>query len=471
MTKYRLLLLTISICTVTTACSVGEEYTKPQPTEIKTWSSKEKSMDIAGNNIDPLWWRSLKDTTLNRLIDEAVKENLDIKIAEARLDEAKALTGRASSSLLPDINVTSSNAIEGNQGSRGGLNDTNKRSEIGISGTWDLDIFGSRREELQASKANLGNTEANLRQTMQTLVADLASTYIDMRAAQQLLLLTEKNLKLQQETLRATKIQFEAKAAAKLDVLRSQAQVSNTQAEIENINATIKAKQHRIAILMGKPPQDIDSILIKPSAIPFFTDKILLQTPIWVIANRPDIQAAEFRLIEQTALKNARTADLFPKLSLSGFFGIGTASFYTNTTPWTLGANLIAPLLNFGRLESEIEAADARKMQALHRYRKTVLEALEEVENALTQYSSQRKRLVSLEESSSSQQEAARMARLKYDAGDAIFIDVLIAEEHQLQAESAVVQAKASVTKSAIDLYTAMGIVAPWHLSHPAHKE
>lgn len=461
----------LSICLLSSACSVGDAYQKPGAPEVKKWRNLSENSIAKGQAVDMFWWRSLKDRTLDRLMSEAVSENIDIKIAEARLAEVRALSSGSKAALLPDIGIAGSVVQEGNQASRGGLDATNSRSEIGINGNWDLDLFGGKQEELAASIASLGNAEANHRLAVQTLRADLARTYVDVRSQQQLLILTEKNLKLQQETLRATEIQYNAKAAAKLDVLRAQAQVSATQAEIPAIRANLATKQHRIAVLMGKPPEDVDRSLAIYAPVPFFSGKIIMQTPIWTISNRPDIQAAEFRLQEQTALKNVRTADLFPKLSISGFFGIGTASLYTSASPWNIGANLISPLLNFGRLESEIDAADARKNQALQRYRKTVLEALEGVENALVQYDSQRKRLASLEESVSSQREAARMARLKYEAGDAVFIDVLIAEEKLLQSESGVVQAKAAASRAAIDLYTAMGVVAPVETGTDIRKE
>ncbi len=443
-------------------CDVGGTLPSSEKPDVKAWENKGADTIAAeSGKVDTQWWRSLKDPVLDRLLREAAGSNLDLKIAGLRMKEAQAQAGRASAALFPEVGVTGALTGEGRQSSRGGPDAASTRSELGISGIWDLDLFGGKRAELEASEANLGNAEASRRQAVQTLIADVARTYVEVRAQQQLLELTQKNLRLQQETLRATRIQFEAKAAAKLDVLRAQAQVSSTQAELPAIRASLAARQHRIAVLLGKPPQSIDAALKKPAAVPSFSDKIVLQTPIWTMASRPDIQAAEARLREQAALRSARAADIFPKLSLSAFFGLGTATLYSSATPWNLGANLAAPLLNFGRIESDIEAADARAQQALQRYRKTVLEALEEVENALVQYGEQKRRVASLEQSSASQREAARLARLKYDAGDAAFIDVLIAEERLLQAESGVVQARAAATRAAIDLYTAMGVVAP----------
>ena len=453
--------LLLTGCLLISGCQLAEKYLSPDLPIVEGWEKSETDKALSTVPSDPFWWRGMKDATLDRLMTQAVQGNLDIKIAEARLAEARALTQRASAQLMPEIGLAGSLAQEGGQASRGGSDDANTRGEVGLSGSWNLDLFGGLSEEAAASEANLGNAEATRRLTVQTLLADIARTYVDVRAQQQLLALTEKNLTLQKETLRATRIQFEAKAAAKLDLLRAQAQVSRTKAEIPTIVASLAARQHRIAVLMGDTPESVDIALKKSAPVPVFSGDIVLQTPIWTMVNRPDIQAAEYRLREQAALKNARTADLFPKLSLSGFFGLGTSSLYSSATPWSLGANLLSPLLNFGRIESEIDAADARKMQALHRYRKTVLEALEQVENALVQYTQQKKRMAWLGESASSQREAARMARLKYEAGDGVFIDVLIAEERLLQAESAVAQSKAAVTRAAIDLYTAMGVVAP----------
>lgn len=474
MTAFVRIISCLSLTLLLTAC-VSEPYQRPDSGVPEAWR-EQMDHTVAGSpsrsSKSEGWWKQLNDEALNGFMNKAVENNNDLKIAGARIAEAKALRGETFSKLLPDISATASANRTGKQSSLGGVDAANTTKQAGLNANWELDVFGGTRAELEAGDAGTLRAEAEYHQTKLLLLAEVARSYVETRTLQQLAELTQRNLTLQQETLRATRLQYDAQAVSKLDVVRAEAQVESTAAELPAIDATLAASRHRLSVLIGEAPGSVDALLEQSQPIPEFNEEIMLDTPIAVIAARPDVQAAEYRLMEATSLKNAASTEIFPKLTLSGFLGLGDATLYGASNPYSFGASALLPLLNFRRIESRIDAADARKMQALHAYKQTVLKALEEVENALVSYDREIKRGQSLQKAADSDREAARLARIKYQAGDATFLDLLIAEQRQLDAESAALASRAGAAKNAIALNTALASSeSPLFQSDSSEKE
>jgi multidrug efflux system outer membrane protein len=217
------------------------------------------------------------------------------------------------------------------------------------------------------------------------------------------------------------------------------------------------AALNRLNILLGVPPGTRNAVISAPQPLRPLDQRILVAAPATVLAERPDIRAAERRFAASISSKDAATADLFPTISLTAFFGLQGASGVSGTTPWGIGAGLIQPILNFGRIESQIDAADARQRQAFLDYQQTVLEALENMETALSSYLRETTRNVSLSTAVAQDRRAAELARQQYTNGFTSLLDVLVAERDLLAAEANQAASDATLRKNLVAIYTAAG--------------
>ncbi|HCM82956.1 MAG TPA: efflux transporter outer membrane subunit [Alphaproteobacteria bacterium] len=444
-----------------TSCNVGKKYQRPNLADIekngRSWQLAEGNQvlrvvpdAVAGN-----WWQSLQDPQLNWLLAWAMYGNHDLKSAAARLLEAQANADASYSALLPEVNGTASAA---HRALAAPLDDeTEDVAQAGINGTWDLDLFGGNRQRRRAASANVEATAALQQQVYLDLSAEVARAYIQYRTAQHQKNLVLQNLGLQQETLKATLAQRQAGAISDFEVTRGQAQVNTTAAQLPQIERSAHAAINRLSVLTTLQPVELLTQLAPLAPIPVLPTVTVVSTPLNVISRRPDIQAAERRLAQTLALRNAAFAGYFPRVSLDAFWAVGHSSQSGNFLPWGATLNGLLPLLNFGAIEAQVDAADARHMQAYHTFQQTVLLALENVENSLTAYLTELQRKDILEEVMKSQAQAAIIARAQYEAGATTQLDLLVSERNKLDAENAYVQSAAAVAENMVLLYRALG--------------
>ncbi|MES2905514.1 MAG: efflux transporter outer membrane subunit [Pseudomonadota bacterium] len=451
------------------ACTAGEDYVRPQLDVGPSWNALKKNKKIDDKDLvtgslpvvtQPVapWWTRFKDPVLTALVEKAIANNNDLKVAEARIPEARAGGRFAVSGLFPQIGL-SGTAARGRLGaSSGGAFDTTK--EFGLSGSWDIDVFGGTRRRIEAAGAGIEASEASHERVGQLLVAEVARQYVLFRSLEQQRNLTLRNLKFQRDTLDITKGQRKDGAISNLEVARSQAQVSATETRLPVIKTARAATLNRLAVLIGERPGAIDAMLSRPKGIPLVARKMVVASPIAVIARRPDVNAAERQLAQSTALTGAAFTELFPKIGIDAFFSNQSSLLLGAANPWSLAASAAMPLLNFGRIDSQIDAADARQQQAYYTYKQTILLALAETENSLTAYLNEQRRQSLLEQVSSQQSLAADIAREQYKAGLTTQLDVLVAAQNQLEAENNLVLSRESMATNLIQLYTSLG--EPW---------
>ncbi len=404
------------------------------------------------------WWRDWNDPILNDLMDAAKAQNLDVKAAMARVDEARSLSRINDARYKPSLSLAGNLTGQAGQKAYGGLDNGDARLSAGVNAAWEPDIYGLQKLESELGRAGLGAADAQYRGAVSALLAELAKAYVDLRQQQAVAALLDKNIALEAETLRVIRIQTQAGAGVQLDVLRADAQVQATTSQLPTVRAAMQIDCNRIAVLLGETPGSRDRILKPVAAIPVFAKGIALDAPAAVIADRPDVQNAEYQFTQQSTLKSIRSADLFPKVTLSGFFGLGSSSLFGSSTPLSIGADLARPLLDYGRIKNQIAAQDARAQQALYAYQQTVLLAVEDVERSLVMYGQEQRRLDTLSKAAGIQNEATRQAQLKYRAGGATTLDVLIAEQDLLNAQLGAAQSQARLASSGVDLYTALGL-------------
>jgi NodT family efflux transporter outer membrane factor (OMF) lipoprotein len=400
------------------------------------------------------WWTHFGDPTLDTLISEALANNKSLQIAKARVEEARANRGIARASLFPQLNAAA-NVSRGNQGLL--TNDkTVNIADVELDASWELDLFGRNRARNREAAAILESQEAASQAVRIALLAEVARNYFDMRNFESQVALTKQNLETQKKTLELTDALLRGGDASDFDVQRAAAQVSTTESQVPVLEAAYESAMNRLNILLGLPPGTKDLLLRTVQELMPLDHRILIAAPAAVLAARPDVRAAERRFAASISAKDAADAELFPDISLTAFFGLQGASGLS-ATPWGVGANLLQPVLNFGRIESEIDVANAQQKQAFLNYQQTVLEALENMENALSGYVRETARNASLAAAVVQNRKAEDLARQQYGNGFTGLLDLLVAQRNLLDAEAGQVASDANLRKDLIAVYAAAG--------------
>lgn len=405
--------------------------------------------------VDQAWWKHFADPTLDTLIAEALANNKTLQIAKARVEEARAGRVLSRSQLLPQIDAVGS-AQRGNKGYLSQYRSVGV-AEADVQASWEVDLFGGSQANMAAASAILQSEQASQQSIRVALFAEVARNYFDLRNYERQLVLTRRNLETQKKTQELVQSQFQGGMASNFDVQRAAAQVSTTAAIIPALQMAHDAALNRLNVLLGYPPGTKDKLLQAVQLLKPLDPHILIAAPATVLATRPDVRVAERQFAASISASKAATAGLFPRISLTAFFGAQTVSPFAAATPWGLGLNLTQPLLNFGRIESQIDASDARQKQAFLNYQQTVLVALENMENALSSYMHETNRNASLTDAVAENRKANELARQQFSNGYASLLGVLVAERNLLDAESSEAASDFKLRKDLVNIYTAAG--------------
>ena len=452
------LLPAFAVSVLLAACAVGPDY-RPPETALPEFRNADPAI-LDKRPFEAAWWQQFGDTTLDALIERALAGDLDLKIAAARVDEARALLRAARRERWPGATVQAARSESNAQ--QPGFTDERvdvESYDAGIAALWELDLFGRVRRGAEAANADAAAAEADLRDAQVLVAAEVASTYLDLRGSQKRLNVARANLEYQRETLNLTRVRLDLGRGSELDVASAAARLSATDASIPPLVAAEAAAAHRLAVLLGLQPGALDAELA-PREVPPQLTTLAVDSPESLLRRRPDIRAAERELAAATARIGVAKADLFPRLTLSGFIGFiaGDAGALGEAASraWSL-----SPVLSWGGLEpgvrARIVAAEARTAGALARYDRTVLRALEETETAFVGYAQNRLRLAAVVTESTASQRAAELARVQYREGALDFLRLLDAERTALQAEDAVAAAETDLNTSVVVIYKALG--------------
>lgn len=404
--------------------------------------------------VDQTWWTRFNDPTLDTLMTEALANNKTLQIAKARVEEARAGRSAARSRLFPQVSGVAG-AQRGNQGFSTN-NQTVWIAGADVEASWEMDLFGRNRARTAEAAAILESSEASRQAVRVGLLAEVARNYFDLRNYERQLLLTRQNLDTQKKTLELVKVQLQGALASDFDVQRAGAQVSTTEALIPSLQTAYDAALNRLNVLLGYPPGSRDSLIKSAQELKPLDHRILIAAPAKVLAARPDVRAAERRFAATISAKSAAKAELFPDISLTALFGVQTATPF-GSTPWGVGVNLVQPILNFGRIEAQIDAADAQQRQAFLNYQQTVLEALENMENALSSYLHETTRNAALTTGVSQNRRAANLALKQYTNGYTGLLDVLVAVRNLLDSEASLAASDISLRNDLVSIYAAAG--------------
>ena len=420
--------------------------------------AEQKSAQIESVGAQSLqgWWKNFDDPVLSQLVDMALKDSPDRLIAEAKIAEARGIYRTARSSLFPQIGASGSAGRE-DTGSNA-VSYPDSFYDAGFDASFELDVFGKNRNNTRAADAQIRAREAQYHDVSLTLVAEVTRAYIAYRAAQRQTEIAEKNLLSQEKTLSLIEDLNRLGDAPKLDVERAANLVNTTRASLPEFERLATNARLSLSVLTGAMPEAIQNIAKDKAAIPGSNIQPVLMAPAEVLTLRPDIQAAIAELEANSALRAATIAELFPSLTLSGFFGVADNALLSSVTPWNVALGAAVSLLDFGRIEGRIDAAKAREKQAYEQYRKTVLAAVVEVETALNDYASINTKSLSLKKAYDSADKALELSQLLYKEGEISFLDVLDAQRTVNDAEAALVSAEAAKAESLTRLFKSLGV-------------
>ncbi len=446
-------------------CTMGPDYHEETPAVPAHWQSGQSSQNLVEEPVDPealkIWWKSFGDAELDSLMDRALAGNLDVKIALTRIDQARAERRGTRAELFPSVDATAGAQRQSNP--LPGLAPGIKYNlfEVGFDALWEIDLFGRQLRRLEAATADLQGAKEEHRQSLVILTAEVARNYIDYRSLQNQLRITRSNLESQKHTLALTEKLFNEGVSTRHDVVRARAQTEATEAQIPALEANQIAIQRQLEVLIGHPPGTLNAELDAEAPLPAAPARQLLTSPAETIRRRPDIRVAERQLAAATAMQGAAIAELFPKISLSAFVGLRNTdieSLFKNAAfSYGTAANLMQPLLNFGRIQAGIDMAEARQKEAYLGYQKAVLDALQETETALTHFLKEEIRRQQLGRAVDDLKESVRLSQLRYHEGVISFLDVLDAQRAQYAAEIELARSAAATSTNLIAVYKALG--------------
>ncbi len=463
-------------------CEVGPNYHVPQPQLPDSFDTGPASPPASQPSTQPAalrqvdfsrWWQALGDPELDSLVKRAVASNLDLRIALTRLQEAKIGEYVVSGGSFPLLGFSAgAGRGSGSDSTRGRISsplhsaaDTSGLNEIteaaGFDATWEIDLFGRFRREIEASQADTQAVAEARNAVLIALVSEVARAYVEERALSLRLAVALQNLGIQQQTVDVVNKRYAQGITNELDLALSQRQLATVQATLGPLKAAVAQSQRRIAVLLGQAPQDLYREFQKPGSLPDPPPQIEPGMPIDLLRRRPDIRRAERQLAAATARVGVATANLFPRIALSGAFGFQGQGLgqtpVSEKTIWALGPSLYWPLLDFGTLDAIVQYQDLRTRELLDNYRQVVLLAIEEVDNAIGNYVAQRDRLDRLNDAVTASRHAVDLATQRYDRGLTDFLNVLDAQRqlYDLQDQQAVAQQ--GVAMQYILLYKALG--------------
>lgn len=459
----------VGLGVVLSGCKVGPDYVPPLTSAPESFTHTESGEFAGASKVaqtrtpEAAWWQTLRDERLNSLVARAVESNLDLKLAQSRVLEAMYERGVIAADALPSLDGNTSytrrrrsEQVDNFPG--GQLRNTWSAS---FDANWEIDFWGRVARGVEAADAEIDAAIEARRDTMVTLLAEVARNYVELRGFQRRLEIARKNIKLQQETVELTQARFNAGLTSEVDVAQAKSLLATTQSTIPSLDAGVQRSIHRLSVLLGQQPTALMSELQTPGAIPSVPSEVMVGVPSELLRRRPDVRRAERQLAAATARVGVATADLFPRFSLSGSFGFESQRVQSIAEPgarfWSFGPAMRWPLFQGGRVRANIAVQNARVDQALTLYEQTVLSCFEDVENALSAYTREQARMASLQQAFAANRRAFDLASQLYTNGLADFLRVLDSQRALFASEDALIDSERAVSSNLVALYKALG--------------
>ncbi|MGH7260389.1 MAG: efflux transporter outer membrane subunit [Nitrospiraceae bacterium] len=457
------------LAAVLPGCLMGPDYKRPETPQAESWRVTPSTSESMANLP---WWELLKDESLQQLIRTALLENLDLQIATASIDEYQAQLTIAKFDLIPSFSYTGSafgfrntntsafpvpggGAVPTSQ--KNGITVSHEAASVGLK--WELDLWGRIRRSIEAARAQLLSKQENQRVVILSLVSSVAESYFDLRGLDLQVDIARRTLKAWDESVRISKLRYQQGDVPKLDLDRFMAERAGAAAQLADLERQVVQRENQISVLLGH----------KPSAVP--RGRLLTEQPLppdvppglpsELLQRRPDVMKAEQDLVSATANIGVAQAARFPQLALTGQVGGAQLNLSgTSSKPFATfsgAASLTGPIFNASALGYQVKATEAQGNQAIAQYQKTILQAFEEVEDALIAVQKTREQRAALEQQVEALQSALHLADLRYQGGRASYLDVLTAQRALFDSELALARTRRNQLVSVVQLYKSLG--------------
>jgi NodT family efflux transporter outer membrane factor (OMF) lipoprotein len=471
--------IALGLISALAACAAGPNYRTPQPDTPESFAPMAGARLGAGTQPTTpapdlaTWWRALNDAELNSLVERAVQSNLDLEMALDRLQQARTYEAVIVGHALPEVNASAAAARGTGSDLTKGRADADLRSAdtgsgltqintiAGFDAVWELDLFGKFRREFEAARADTQAARAARYDVLTTVVADVVRAYVDLRGLQVRAGILHQAGDVLRESLRIVTIRFERGITNELDVALATRQLATLEAQIAPIEAAANAAQYTLAVLVGEYPEKMLQELSRPDLIPSMPAAAAPGVPLDLLKRRPDIQQAERELAASTARIGVATANLFPQVALIG--SIGSQAQGWGTLPnvgkhiWSFGPGAVWPLVDFGALDAQVDIAHLAARASMLNYRKTILNAVQQVDSSLDAYEAQQVRMEKLSTALLAGERAVDLATMRYERGLTDYLNVVDAQRefYDLQEQYAVAQVAQG--EQFVQLYKSLG--------------
>jgi outer membrane protein, multidrug efflux system len=455
-------------------CLVGPNYRRPEVAVDGSFAARGAPEGLlAGLSSSPVdglrWWTALGDTVLDGLMERAMASNLDVKMAQARVRAARALRAAATGALLPSAAAQAGYSHERMSETTAPFNAFQVPNfpwefnlyQLGFDASWEVDIFGGGRRGREAATRDLEASEEDRRAAVLSVLAEVARNYVELRTVERRLEIAEDNLSMQRVSLDLTIDRREKGLGTELDVSRAGAQASATEAQIPALRSLERQSMHRLAVLVGQQPLDLEAELAPHRPIPVPPREVGVGVPADVLRRRPDLRRAERRLAAATARVGVSVADLYPRLSLTGFFNYRSEEprdlFDWKSRAFSIAPSIRWPFFQGGQLRALVEARSAEADEALLGYQETVLRALEEAHDAIVAFTSEMERRAALLSAVEANRQAVELSGELYRQGLADFLSVIDSQRSLYLSEDALARSEGEVSTALVALYKALG--------------
>ena len=478
------------LCLGAAGCEVGPNYHAPNTHVSKGWNAPspqpttqstvlpttQRSITVEQPLAVAEWWTAFNDPELDSLIHRGVQANLDVRAAEYRVIQARAQRGATASEFFPQVSSAgaySRSHSEGSAGAPGGnsghFDHSNDFWQAGLDATWEMDLFGGIKRSVESADASVGASVEDRRDVLVTLLSEVAVDYIQLRGFQQEIVIARKNLDAQEKTAALTRRRRSGGFVAGLDVANAEADVASTAAQLPVFETAAEQSIYALSVLLAQEPDALEQELATDKPIPTTPPEIPIGLPSDLLKRRPDIRRAERQLAAATANIGAVTAQLFPDFSLTGSLGLQNPQFKplfnASSRYWSIGPSISWPVLDFGRIRSNVAIQNSLEVQALLAYQSAVLNALQDVKNCLIAYAKEQVHRKALSDAVAANRRAVDISTRLYAVGSTDFLNVLDAQRSLFASEDALVQSDRAVSTDLVALYKALG--GGWETAEP----
>jgi len=474
--RYRIGNLIIACAMLLIGCAqVGPDFIRPEPQVMPQWMEADEAQVRTSAADYLMWWTAFKDPVLDNLVQIAYAQNIPLRVAGARVFEARARLGIAIGEQYPQFQQAVGSALDIRESERTPTAPQRrspadqfeyKQAQVAAAASWEIDFWGKFQRAVESEDANFLDSIAAYDNALVSLTAEVARTYVVIRTIEERLRIARENVDIQKESLRIVQARFEAGAGTGLDVQQALAQLRGTEAVVPQFEASLRQAKNALCILLGMPPGNLEHLLSDRLSIPQAPMEVAVGIPADLLRRRPDIRSAELQAAAQSALIGVAKADLYPAFTLNGTFGFLASDVgrfgLGDIAAWSsrygsFGPSFAWNIFNYGQITNNVRVQDARFQELVFSYQNTVLRAQQEVEDALTGFLQSQKSLIRLAEAAEAAKQSANLAFLQYQSGATNYTTVISAQQFLLSDQDSLAVAQGAVPQGLIAVYRSLG--------------